>query len=104
MTIFISSIENSANSVQVRFHVFSLFLFIFFQNQPNFWNFLFASMVNEILRKRDMPLMEKICSTEYNSFLYELTPFEKGDKTENKEVASPESIPVHLNFRKNYNN
>ena len=31
-----------------------------------------------------------------NSFLKELTPNEMGGKNENKEVASPESVPIHL--------
>ena len=33
-----------------------------------------------------------------NSFLYEMTPIIMGGNNENDRVASPESVPIHLNM------
>ena len=33
-----------------------------------------------------------------NSFVEELTPFEKGGRNKNGRIASPESVPIYLNW------
>ena len=49
-------------------------------------------------KKWDLIFKKRICSLGANSFLEELTFTEMGGKNENKRVASPDSVPVHLHF------
>ena len=38
-----------------------------------------------------------------NSYPYGLTPIDKGSKTVNNRVPTPESLPIHLNYHKTLN-
>ena len=69
-----------------------------FAKGDNFPDFLFAFVDSIVLPKCSQLLMVRISPSGANSFLPELTSIQKGDKNKNGRVASPESVPIHLNF------
>ena len=63
----------------------------------SFLNFLFAYLEDKVFRKWGLLLKERICS-KGSKFCYELMPIYMGGNNENDTVASPESVPIYLNF------
>ena len=62
----------------------------------NFPDFLFAYLQDEVFQKRDLLLKERICSEGNKFFSLRVDPNEMGGKNENKRVASPERLCIHL--------
>ena len=89
-------LQNNSLTIDLRMvhhHLFPLL------EGDNFHDFLFAFLEDEVFPKWSLLLKERICLMGANSFLYERTPIYMGGNNDNHRLASPESVPIHLNIK-----
>ena len=81
----------------VHLRTASSIYFASFSYGNNFCDFQFAFLVEEILQKMGILLKKRICSYRSKFIPLRADPYLEGDKGENRRVAYPESVPIHLN-------
>ena len=84
-------------SKAIKVYDYTSMFFHHFTKGNNCSNFLFASLSEVALPNWGLLLKERTCSWKSKFFPLRVDHIEKGGKIENGRVASPKSVPIHLN-------